>query len=60
MAITIVYLDEHKDAEETKQMLEGEGCKVLLLAGDVGDDKFCKNIVERTNQSFGRIGMYVS
>ena len=38
--VSIVYLNEHKDAEETKRQVEQEGRKCLLIAGDVGDDAF--------------------
>lgn len=38
--MVIVYFDEHQDAEETKQYVEKEGAKCLLIAGDVGDEAF--------------------
>src|SRR5947208_5255580 len=34
--VAIVYLNEHKDAEETKKMVEKEGQKCLTIAGDIG------------------------
>jgi len=34
--VAIVYLDEHKDAEETVALVEKEGRKCLKFAGDVG------------------------
>ena len=34
--VAIVYLDEHKDAEETVALVEKEGRKALKFAGDVG------------------------
>ena len=40
--IAIIYLNEHSDAKETKQLVEEHGRKCLLLAGDVGEEKFCK------------------
>src|SRR4029078_11010473 len=33
--IAIVYLDEHRDAEQTKAAVEGEGRRCLLIPGDV-------------------------
>ena len=33
--ITIVYLDEHVDAKETKRCIEAEGCGCLTISGDV-------------------------
>jgi NAD(P)-dependent dehydrogenase (short-subunit alcohol dehydrogenase family) len=34
--VAIVYLDEHKDAEETVALVEKEGRKCMKFAGDVG------------------------
>jgi NAD(P)-dependent dehydrogenase (short-subunit alcohol dehydrogenase family) len=34
--VAIVYLDEHKDADETVALAEKEGRKCLKFAGDVG------------------------
>jgi NAD(P)-dependent dehydrogenase (short-subunit alcohol dehydrogenase family) len=34
--VAIVYLDEHKDADETVALVEKEGRKALKFAGDVG------------------------
>ena len=36
--IAIVYLEEHKDANETRDLVEQEGAEALLLPGDVGDE----------------------
>lgn len=58
--IAIVYLDEHKDAEETKKLVEGEGRRCLTFAGDVGDVEFCKSVVESTVQSLGRLDILVN
>ncbi len=39
-------------------MVEKEGAKALCIAGDVGDDGFCKSVVQKTLAHFGvdRIG----
>jgi hypothetical protein len=39
-------------------MVEAEGAKALCIAGDVGDDAFCKSVVQKTMAHFGmdRIG----
>ena len=46
--VAIVYLDEHEDAEETQQLVEDEGRRCLTIAGDVGDEAFCRQAVEQT------------
>lgn len=37
--VAIVYLSEHKDAQETEELVKKEGRKCLLFAADVGDPK---------------------
>ncbi|MGE5847768.1 MAG: SDR family NAD(P)-dependent oxidoreductase, partial [Ignavibacteria bacterium] len=44
--IAIIYLNENKDALETKRMVEEEGRKCLLLAGDIRNKEFCREAVE--------------
>lgn len=58
--IAIVYLEEHKDARETEQMVDQRGHKCLLLAGDVGDEDFCREAVQQTVDEFGRIDILVN
>lgn len=58
--VVITYLSEHKDAEETKALIEGEGKQCLLIPGDIGDEAFCKNIVNQTIERFGKIDIVVN
>jgi NAD(P)-dependent dehydrogenase (short-subunit alcohol dehydrogenase family) len=58
--IALAYLDEHQDAEETKQAVEQEGRRCILLPGDVADPEFCKDAVERTVDEFGRLDVLVN
>ena len=51
--VAIVYLDEEqKDAEETKDLVEKEGKKCLLIPGDVRDSGFCTEAVNKTIHHF--------
>lgn len=59
-SLTIVYLEEHKDARETKAEAEAYGAEVLLISGDVGDEAFCKRAVRRTLDQFGRLDVLVN
>ena len=36
--VVIVYLNEHTDAEETKQVVEQKGRKCFCIAGDIGQE----------------------
>ena len=58
--IAIVYLDEHEDADETLRLIDLEGARGIKVAGDVGDDTFCKQAVERTVKEFGRLDILVN
>ena len=48
--MTIAYLNEHQDVEETKRLLEKEGRRCLTLADDVGSVRFCTQCIDRTLQ----------
>jgi NAD(P)-dependent dehydrogenase (short-subunit alcohol dehydrogenase family) len=58
--VAIVYLNEHQDAEATKRHVEAAGRRCLLLPGDLGDEGFCRQVVERTVQEFGRLDIVVN
>ena len=58
--VVIVYLNEHADAEKTKHMVEEEGRRCLVIAGDVGNERFCHEAVERTVQEFGHLDILVN
>ncbi|MCC2527139.1 SDR family oxidoreductase [Bacillus halotolerans] len=58
--VVIVYFNEHQDAEETKEYVEKEGVKCLLIAGDVGDEAFCNEVVRQASQAFPTIDILVN
>jgi NAD(P)-dependent dehydrogenase (short-subunit alcohol dehydrogenase family) len=58
--VTILYLNEHPDAEETTRLVEKEGRRCLAMAGDVGTTRFCTESVERTLQEFNRLDILVN
>ncbi len=58
--VAIVYLCEHEDAEQTKRVVEGYGRRCLTLPGDVGDEGFCKQAVERTVRELGKLDILVN
>jgi NAD(P)-dependent dehydrogenase (short-subunit alcohol dehydrogenase family) len=53
-------LDEHKDAEETRFLVEEQGQTCLLIAGDIGDEKFCRQAVRQTVQKLKRLDIVVN
>jgi NAD(P)-dependent dehydrogenase (short-subunit alcohol dehydrogenase family) len=58
--VVIAYLEAHSDAEETKRQVEQEGRRCLTIAGDVGDEVFCQQVVQQTIQEFGRLDILVN
>ena len=58
--IAIAYLEEHKDAEETAEAVKAEGSQAIKIAGDVGDENFCRAAVEQTVKEFGRLDILVN
>lgn len=58
--VVISYLNEHEDAEKTKQYVEEQGQKCLLIPGDIGDEAICKQIVDKTIGEFGKIDIVVN
>lgn len=54
------YLEERKDANATKRLVEAEGRKALSLRGDVGTERVCKRIVAKTVSEFGRIDVLIN
>ena len=58
--VAILYLNEHRDAAETRRMVEAEGRRCLAIAGDVGDESFCKRAVSRVASTFDRLDVLVN
>ncbi len=58
--MAIIYLSEDKDAKETKKIVEDEGRKCILIAGDIRDKKFCKAAVNKVHSEFGKVNILVN
>jgi NAD(P)-dependent dehydrogenase (short-subunit alcohol dehydrogenase family) len=58
--VSIIYLSEDKDAKETKAMVEKEGRQCLLIAGDIGEEAFCKRAVQQTLDKFKKLNIVVN
>lgn len=58
--VAIVYLEEDRDADETKAAVEAEGGRLLKLRGDVRDHGFCERAVARTVEEFGQLDVLVN
>jgi len=58
--VAIVYLEEDKDAQDTKDLVEREGGKCLLIRGDIGHAAFCDDAVKQTLDTFGGLDVLVN
>lgn len=58
--IAILYLCEHDDAQKTKQIVENEGRRAIIIAGDVGDKDFCERAVNQVVDEFGGLDILVN
>jgi NAD(P)-dependent dehydrogenase (short-subunit alcohol dehydrogenase family) len=52
--------EEDADANETVKLVQAEGRRCLTLPGDVGDEAFCRQAVERTVRELGRLDVLVN
>jgi hypothetical protein len=58
--IVCCYLNEDKDAADTKNWVEKAGRKCLLIRGDISEDSHCKGIIDKTIKKFGKIDILVN
>ena len=58
--VSVVYLEEEKDANETRRLVEKEGHECLLIRGDLGQEEFCRKAVEQTVKEFGKLDVLVN
>lgn len=58
--VVISYLEEHKDAKDTAQMIEAEGGKAEVIAGDIGEREHCRAIVDLAVNTFGKLDILVN
>jgi len=59
--VAIIYLNEHKDAEETKRIVEEEyGRKCILIAGDISKERFCISAINKIHKTFKQIDVLVN
>jgi len=52
--------EEDTDANETVKLVQNQGRRCLTLPGDVGDEAFCRQAVQRTVEELGRLDILVN
>ena len=58
--IAIAYLEEHTDAEDTVKLVEEEGSTAIKFAGDIGDEDFCREVIDGTVKEYGGLDILVN
>lgn len=58
--ILIAYLNEHDDAREVKTLIEEEGRKAILLAGDLKRPEHCRYVIQHAVEVLGGIDILVN
>jgi len=58
--VAILYYDEDQDAQKTKELVEREGRRALLIKTDVRSKAACKDAVEKTVAEFGKLDILVN
>lgn len=56
----IIYYNEHKDAEETKKIIEKQGRRCILLPGDISDESFCTEAIKKVISEYGTLDILVN
>ena len=58
--VAILYLCEHDDAAKTKKIVEKEGRKAIVIAGDIGDKDFCDRAIAETVEKLGGLDILIN
>jgi NAD(P)-dependent dehydrogenase (short-subunit alcohol dehydrogenase family) len=58
--VAVAYLDEHRDADETRRRVEEKGSRCLLISGDAGNEGFCQEAVKKTVNELGGLDILVN
>ncbi len=58
--VAVMYLNEHEDAEKTQQLVKELGRDCLTIAGDIGDESFCKQAIQQVIDKFGHLDILVN
>jgi len=57
--VAVVYLYEQQDADRTRRRVEELGRRCLLIPGDLRQEPFCREVVQKTVETFGRLDVLV-
>lgn len=58
--VAIIYLEEDDDAHATKELVEDEGRKCLILQGDIRKKEFCDKSLREVLSTFDKLNILVN
>ena len=58
--LAIVYLNEDKDARDTKELVEKEGRRCLLIKSDLKKEKNCQDAIKECINKYGKLHILVN
>ncbi len=58
--VAVAYLCEHDDARATAALIEAEGSEALVCAGDLGDPRHARRLVDAVMEKWGRLDVLVN
>ncbi|MED4203624.1 SDR family oxidoreductase [Neobacillus mesonae] len=58
--VAIVYKDEHQDARDTQAEVQEKGARCLLISGDIGNETFCQEAIQKTVNELGGLDVLVN
>jgi NAD(P)-dependent dehydrogenase (short-subunit alcohol dehydrogenase family) len=58
--VAVLYLDETDDVRKAAKLVRDEGRECLTIAGDIGDEQFCRKAAQQVLDRFGSIDVLVN
>ena len=58
--LALSYLEEHKDAEETRRLVQQEGQRCIVIPGDIGNPEHCQHTVRTVLGELGHLDILVN
>jgi NAD(P)-dependent dehydrogenase (short-subunit alcohol dehydrogenase family) len=58
--ILIAYINEHDDAQDVKALIDKEGQKAVLVAGDLQNPAHCRSVIQRAVDDLGGLDILVN
>ncbi|MDF2698568.1 MAG: short-chain dehydrogenase [Haloplasmataceae bacterium] len=59
-SVVIVYYNENQDAIDTKEIIEKNSGVCTLIKGDLSEEKFCIDVIDKTIKQFNHLDILVN